>query len=67
MAPDLYIPCMAFLTYVLIVGFAMGTKGEFDPEILGMTSSSGLVGLCIEVFLFLFFLIFLFSYFSQKQ
>jgi YIF1 len=28
-APDLYIPLMAFITYVLIVGFSMGTAGEY--------------------------------------
>jgi len=48
-APDLYIPLMAFITYVLIVGFAMGTAGEFTPEILASTFSSGVVTLLLHL------------------
>jgi len=50
-APDLYIPVMAFVTYVLIVGFTLGTASKFTPETLGMTSSTGLVTLTLEVLL----------------
>lgn len=50
-APDLYIPTMAFVTYVLIVGFVLGTASKFTPETLGMTASTGLVTLTLEVLL----------------
>jgi hypothetical protein len=29
-APDLYIPVMAFITYVLLVAFFMGTMYQYD-------------------------------------
>jgi hypothetical protein len=48
-APDLYIPTMAFLTYVLTLGFARGAAGAFSPDVLGVTCSAGLVMLVIEV------------------
>ncbi|XP_039625475.1 protein YIF1B isoform X2 [Polypterus senegalus] len=54
-APDLYIPAMAFLTYILVAGLALGTQNSFiflhrfSPEILGMQASSALIWLIIEV------------------
>ncbi|XP_066541181.1 protein YIF1B isoform X2 [Hoplias malabaricus] len=48
-APDLYIPVMAFITYILVSGLALGTQNRFSPEILGMQASSALVWLIIEV------------------
>jgi hypothetical protein len=33
-APDLYIPLMSFLTYLLLVGVAKGTNNTFTPEFL---------------------------------
>lgn len=33
-APDLYIPLMAFITYILVTGYAKGTKNSFTPEVL---------------------------------
>lgn len=50
-APDLYIPTMAFVTYVLAAGFWLGVAGQFTPEILGTTLSSSLVVWTIEVML----------------
>lgn len=50
-APDLYIPTMAFVTYVLLVGFVLGTNLKFTPEVLGVTSSTGLFVLAVEVLL----------------
>ncbi|XP_041092166.1 protein YIF1B-A-like isoform X1 [Polyodon spathula] len=48
-APDLYIPAMAFITYILVAGFALGTQNRFSPEILGIQASSALVWLIVEV------------------
>jgi hypothetical protein len=48
-APDLYVPLMAFISYVLMVGFVMGTAFKFTPEILGMTASRGIIVLMLEV------------------
>ncbi|MEE6516970.1 hypothetical protein FKM82_026861 [Ascaphus truei] len=49
-APDLYIPAMAFITYILVAGLALGTQNSFSPEILGMQASSALAWLIVEVF-----------------
>ena len=32
-APDLYIPLMAFITFVLLSGYVLGVSGEFTPEV----------------------------------
>jgi len=48
-APDLYIPTMAFITYVLTAGFILGTKNQFTPEVLGRIATTGLISLGFEV------------------
>ncbi|XP_076002641.1 protein YIF1B isoform X2 [Genypterus blacodes] len=48
-APDLYIPAMGFITYVLVAGLAMGTQNRFSLELLGVQASSALVWLIMEV------------------
>ncbi|OAQ32164.1 hypothetical protein K457DRAFT_323825 [Linnemannia elongata AG-77] len=47
-APDLYIPVMAFVTYVLLVAISAGTSNKFSPEILGPTASSALAVIILE-------------------
>lgn len=53
-APDLYIPVMAFVTYILLSGIALGTTEKFSPEELGILASSTIVWLVIEVALISF-------------
>uniref|UniRef100_A0AC11BTF1 Yip1 interacting factor homolog B, membrane trafficking protein n=2 Tax=Caprinae TaxID=9963 RepID=A0AC11BTF1_SHEEP len=48
-APDLYIPAMAFITYVLVAGLALGTQDRFSPDLLGLQASSALAWLTVEV------------------
>jgi hypothetical protein len=48
-APDLYIPCMAYLTYVLLVGYVLGLRNAFSPDELATTASSALVWLVLEI------------------
>ncbi|XP_053729406.1 protein YIF1B isoform X2 [Synchiropus splendidus] len=48
-APDLYIPAMGFITYVLVSGLALGTQNRFSPELLGVQASSAFVWLIMEV------------------
>lgn len=50
-APDLYIPCMSFITFLLFTGINAGAKGEFSPEVLGITGSAGIVIVTLEVIL----------------
>ncbi|KAJ8670157.1 hypothetical protein QAD02_001416 [Eretmocerus hayati] len=48
-APDMYIPTMGFLTYVVLAGLCLGVQDKFTPETLGMTSSSALAWGVIEL------------------
>ncbi|KAJ1974378.1 Transport protein yif1 [Dimargaris verticillata] len=50
-SPDLYIPVMALITYVLLVGIVSGTKHMFHPEILGLTASKAIAVVLFEVVL----------------
>ncbi|PQQ11160.1 protein YIF1B-like isoform X2 [Prunus yedoensis var. nudiflora] len=44
-APDLYIPFMAFGTYVVLAGLSLGLQGKFSPEALNWLFIKGcLVG-----------------------
>lgn len=48
-APDLYIPLMAFVTWVLVCAFAMGMAKRFSPEVLGVIATKGFVVMLAEV------------------
>uniref|UniRef100_A0A1Q3FBX3 Protein YIF1 n=1 Tax=Culex tarsalis TaxID=7177 RepID=A0A1Q3FBX3_CULTA len=41
-APDLYIPTMAYITYVVLAGIVLGLQNRFSPEQLGIQASSAL-------------------------
>ncbi|CAJ1947304.1 unnamed protein product [Sphenostylis stenocarpa] len=43
-APDLYIPLMAFGTYVILAGLSLGLHGKFSPEALNLLFIKGLLG-----------------------
>ncbi|KAJ3343756.1 hypothetical protein HDU93_006668 [Gonapodya sp. JEL0774] len=51
-APDLYIPAMAFVTYVLLVGVGLGQQDKFHPSQLGSTSTTAFALVALEVLLF---------------
>jgi len=48
-APDLYIPMMAFITYILLRGYIVARASQFSPDVLGVTASKSLLGLMVEV------------------
>ena len=48
-APDLYIPTMAFTTYVVMIGLLKGTVGEFTPDVLSQVMMSSLFMECLQV------------------
>ncbi|KAI3932102.1 hypothetical protein MKW92_011834 [Papaver armeniacum] len=50
-APDLYIPLMAFGTYVVLAGFLLGLSGKFSPEALSLQFTKGMVGWFLQVLL----------------
>ncbi|XP_063902008.1 uncharacterized protein LOC135121626 isoform X2 [Zophobas morio] len=48
-APDLYLPVISFVTYVLLCGAYFGKNNTFTPEKLGLVASSALLWLLLEV------------------
>ncbi|PSN31701.1 hypothetical protein C0J52_22689 [Blattella germanica] len=48
-APDLYIPTMAYVTYVLVAGLVLGMQDRFTPEMLGIQASSALAWTVVEI------------------
>jgi len=42
-SPDLYIPVMAIVTYILLAGLHAGLNGPFRPQILGETASRAIL------------------------
>ncbi|KAL5967048.1 Protein YIF1A [Taenia solium] len=48
-SPDLYIPAMAFITYVVVAGVSLGVEGRFAPDLLGILSSQSFGWLILEV------------------
>lgn len=50
-APDLYIPVMAAVTYVLLVGVVLGVRKAFHPEKLGMTATAAFIIILCELLL----------------
>ncbi|GLT34878.1 hypothetical protein SLA2020_093690 [Shorea laevis] len=50
-APDLYIPFMAFGTYVVLAGLSLGLQGKFSPEALNWLFIKGLLGWFLQFML----------------
>ncbi|KAJ8750832.1 hypothetical protein K2173_016013 [Erythroxylum novogranatense] len=50
-APDLYIPFMAFGTYLVLAGLFLGINGRFSPEALGVQLTNGLLCWLFQVLL----------------
>ncbi|KMT15773.1 hypothetical protein BVRB_3g057480 [Beta vulgaris subsp. vulgaris] len=48
-APDLYIPFMAFGTYVILAALLLGLRGKFSPESLNLLFVKGLLGWFLQV------------------
>ncbi|KAL4707354.1 hypothetical protein ACJJTC_005283 [Scirpophaga incertulas] len=52
-APDLYIPAMGYVTYVLLTGFILGLQHRFSPEQISIQASSALAHIVFEVAVYL--------------
>ncbi|KAH9888660.1 YIF1-domain-containing protein [Xylariomycetidae sp. FL2044] len=50
-SPDMYIPVMALVTYILLSTLLAGLRGEFQPELLGYTASTAGVVVILEILL----------------
>lgn len=50
-SPDMYIPVMALVTYILLSTLLAGLRGQFQPELLGYTASTAGVVVILEILL----------------
>lgn len=48
-SPDMYIPIMALITYILLSTVLAGVRGSFHPELLGSITSTALAVVIIEI------------------
>lgn len=48
-SPDLYIPLMGYVTYLLVAGLALGTQDRFKPDILAICATQALAWIIIEI------------------
>ncbi|XP_062540334.1 protein YIF1B-A [Armigeres subalbatus] len=51
-APDLYIPTMAYITYVVLAGMVLGFQNRFSPEQLGIQASTALAYSIFELVIY---------------
>lgn len=50
-SPDMYIPVMALVTYVILCTMLAGLRGAFQPELLGYTATSAFIIVVVEILL----------------
>ncbi|KAF2858051.1 YIF1-domain-containing protein [Piedraia hortae CBS 480.64] len=48
-APDMYIPLMAVVTYILLSTLIAGLNGQFEPQLLGITFSNAALIIVLEL------------------
>lgn len=48
-APDMYIPIMAFTTYMVVFSIIQGLLGQFHPQLLGIVTSKSLALMVVEI------------------
>ncbi|EST08980.2 Hrf1 [Kalmanozyma brasiliensis GHG001] len=48
-SPDLYIPTMAFVTYIIVTSVILGLESRFHPEVLGLRASRALAIILVEL------------------
>ncbi|EFX01999.1 er to golgi transport protein yif1 [Grosmannia clavigera kw1407] len=48
-SPDMYIPVMSVVTYILLSTLLAGLRGQFEPELLGYTASKAMAVTGVEI------------------
>ncbi|KAL8934701.1 MAG: hypothetical protein Q9216_005772 [Gyalolechia sp. 2 TL-2023] len=48
-SPDMYIPVMAFVTYILLSTLLAGLRGQFHPEVMGLTATTAFLVVLLEI------------------
>ncbi|EEQ36619.1 putative transport protein [Clavispora lusitaniae] len=51
-APDLYIPLMSFISYILLWALFSGLRGDFHPEVFGYLASQTLACSFLDILIF---------------
>ncbi|KAH8284112.1 hypothetical protein KR054_010518 [Drosophila jambulina] len=51
-APDLYLPTMGYITYVIVAGLLLGMQQRFSPEQLGIQASSAMAYSIFELVIY---------------
>lgn len=51
-APDLYLPTMGYITYVIVAGLLLGMQNRFSPEQLGIQASSAMAYSIFELVIY---------------
>lgn len=51
-APDLYIPLMSYVTYILLWALFLGLKGDFHPQVFGYLASQTLACSFLDIAIF---------------
>ncbi|CAK9225629.1 unnamed protein product [Sphagnum troendelagicum] len=50
-APDLYLPLMAFSTYIILCGLTLGVAGKFTPDVMSSLFTKAVLGWAVETIL----------------
>ena len=48
-SPDMYIPVMSFVTYILLAALLAGLRGEFHPEVMGTNLSWAFLTVIVDI------------------
>lgn len=48
-SPDMYIPVMAIVTYILLSTLLAGLRGQFHPEVMGLSATAAFAVVAIEI------------------
>lgn len=65
-APDLYVPFVSLVTFILLQGFTAGISGRFHPDVLGITGTYSVMALIILV-LFVKIVCYLYGFGSETS
>jgi hypothetical protein len=66
-APDMYIPLMALITYILLSTLLAGLRSAFHPEIFGTMASKAIISVGLEIMLLKAAMYFWLNINSQSQ
>lgn len=66
-SPDMYIPLMAIITYILLSTLLAGLRSAFHPELFGTMASKAIISVAVEIALLKAAMYFWLNISSQSQ